>query len=96
MNREQIEHVSKALADETRLSVLEAICSREEMNCSELVTQFGFTPATISHHLKILADSQLIETRREGQFVYNRVIRETLEEYARAVSSLGCGKRRGT
>jgi ArsR family transcriptional regulator len=87
MDRSKIEKISKALGDETRLVIFEAISSRDEMNCGQIVSLQGVTPATVSHHLKILAEAELIECRREGQFVYNRAIPETIEKYAQALSS---------
>jgi len=88
MDRERIERISKALGDETRLRIFEAINSREEMTCGEIVSLRDVTPATVSHHLRILVDAGLIETRREGQFVYSRANPETIAEYTRALSAL--------
>ena len=88
MDRARIEKISKALADQTRLMIFEAITSRKEMICGELVALRGVTPATVSHHLKILADAGLIECRKEGQFVHNRALPETLAEYARELARL--------
>jgi ArsR family transcriptional regulator, arsenate/arsenite/antimonite-responsive transcriptional repressor len=87
MNRSLIERISKALADETRLLIFEAISSSVSMNCGELVTLRGVTPATISHHLKILSDAGLIECKREGQFVYNRANPKVMLQYTRALAS---------
>jgi DNA-binding transcriptional ArsR family regulator len=63
------------------------------MNCSQIVSLQGVTPATVSHHLKILVEAGLIESRREGQFVYNEAIPGTIEEYTRALSSIARGKK---
>ena len=89
MDREEIERISKALGDETRLMIYEAIRSGERMYCGELVSMRGVTPATVSHHLKILSEAGLIECRREGQFVYSEANPKTLEEYTCALSVLG-------
>jgi ArsR family transcriptional regulator len=88
MDKTQIERISKALGDQTRLTIFEAIASREHMNCGEIVALQGVTPATVSHHLKALADAGLIESRRNGQFIYNKVLPHTMEEYTRALSKL--------
>jgi len=88
MDREQIERISKALGDQTRLMIFEAIASREQMNCGEIVALRGVTPATVSHHLKTLADAGLIESRREGQFVYSKAVPETMEEYVRSLGAI--------
>jgi ArsR family transcriptional regulator, arsenate/arsenite/antimonite-responsive transcriptional repressor len=95
MDREQIERISKALGDQTRLMIFEAIASREQMNCGEIVALRGVTPATVSHHLKILADAGLIESRRDGQFVYSNVVPETMEEYVRSLGAIVLKKKLG-
>jgi ArsR family transcriptional regulator, arsenate/arsenite/antimonite-responsive transcriptional repressor len=93
MDRGQIEKISKALADETRLKILQAIAERKQMNCGEIVSLQGVTPATVSHHLKILSDAQLIGCRREGQFVYSEANPATMEEYTRALTAFVSGKK---
>ena len=94
MNRADIERISKALADQTRLMIFEAIAKRKSMNCGEIVSLRGITPATVSHHLKILSDAGLIECRRQGQFVHSRAVPERLQEYSRALARLSRSPRR--
>src|SRR6202140_4425668 len=60
MDRSEVEKISKALADETRLKIFEAISATDHMNCGEIVSMRGVTPATVSHHLKILSEARLI------------------------------------
>jgi ArsR family transcriptional regulator len=93
MERARIEKISKALADATRLMIFEAISAKKEMVCGELVTLRGVTPATVSHHLKILSDAGLILCRRKGQFVHNRTVPETIAEYSRALARIAGGKK---
>lgn len=88
MDREQIERISKALGDQTRLMIYEAIAACDQMNCSQIVSLHGVTPATVSHHLKILADAGLIETRRKGQFIYNKAIPATMRNYVSSLAAM--------
>jgi ArsR family transcriptional regulator len=88
MNRLKIERISKALADKTRLRIFEAISSCDGMNCRQIVSMRGVTPATVSHHLRVLSDAGLIDSHRKGQFVHNRANPQALEEYARALTVL--------
>jgi ArsR family transcriptional regulator len=88
MDQTRLAKIAKALSDPTRLSIYEAIAEREEMYCGELVEKYQLTPGTISHHLKVLADADLIESRREGQFIYNRAQPETIREYSVALAKL--------
>jgi DNA-binding transcriptional ArsR family regulator len=96
MDRQKIERISKALADQTRLRIFEAISAREHMNCGQIVSMRGVTPATVSHHLRILMDAGLIECRREGQFVYSKANPMTLKDYTRELSGLTRKKRKKT
>jgi ArsR family transcriptional regulator, arsenate/arsenite/antimonite-responsive transcriptional repressor len=93
MDAKKIEKISKALGDETRLRIYEMIAQQKNLTCSELVTMQGVTPATISHHLKILTDAQLIECRKEGQFVYSRTLPETIAEYTKSLARISNGNR---
>lgn len=88
MDRRQIERVSKALGDETRLRIFEAISRSKQMNCREIVSMRGVTPATVSHHLKILSEAGLITCHRNGQFVYSEAVPETIEEFTRGLSKM--------
>jgi ArsR family transcriptional regulator len=93
MDRAQIEKISKALADATRLRIFEAISGSRHMNCGEIVSLRGVTPATVSHHLKTLSEAGLIACRREGQFVYSEAVPETMESYTQALTKITSRKR---
>jgi ArsR family transcriptional regulator, arsenate/arsenite/antimonite-responsive transcriptional repressor len=88
MNRSEIEKISKALADKTRLRIFEALSATNHMTCGQLVSMRGVTPATVSHHLKILSEAGLISCQREGQFVHSRAVPETIAAYTRALAKI--------
>jgi DNA-binding transcriptional ArsR family regulator len=91
MDRSEVEKISKALADETRLRIFEDISVTKRINCGEIVSMRGLTPATVSHHLKVLSEAKLITCRREGQFVYNQAVPETIADYTRALAKIAGG-----
>jgi len=93
MRRSEVEKISKALADETRLRIYEAISATDHMNCGEIVSMRGVTPATVSHHLKILSEAGLIACRRQGQFVYSQTVPDTIAAYTRALAKIACGEK---
>lgn len=93
MDRAEIEKISKALADETRLRIFEAISACDHMSCGEIVSMRNISAATVSHHLRILSEARLITCRREGQFVYSQAVPETLEAYTRALAVIASGKK---
>jgi ArsR family transcriptional regulator len=93
MDRSEIEKISKALADATRLRIFEAISAANHMTCGEIVSMRGVTPATVSHHLKVLSEAGLIVCDRKGQFVYSRGIPETIAAYTTALAKIASGKK---
>src|SRR5947208_10012617 len=93
MDRSEVRKISKALADATRLRIFEAISGTRHMNCGEIVSLRGVTPATVSHHLKILSEAGLIACRREGQFVYSEAVPETIKAYTRALTKIASRKK---
>jgi ArsR family transcriptional regulator len=70
----------KALADPARLRLLNMIAAAAngEMCVCDLTGAFEQSPATISHHLKVLRQAGLITGERRGTWVYYRVIPEAL------------------
>lgn len=94
MERSEVERISKALADETRLRIFEAISGARQMTCGEIVSMRGVTPATVSHHLKILSEAGLIACRRRGQFVYSQAVPETVTAYVRALAKIAGSKKK--
>jgi ArsR family transcriptional regulator, arsenate/arsenite/antimonite-responsive transcriptional repressor len=88
MDTNQIAKISKALADPTRLQIYEEIAARPEIFCGEVIDKFELSPGTVSHHLKVLLEAGLIECRREGQFVHNRVLPETMRDYTQSLGRL--------
>ncbi len=87
MNQQYLIKVTKALGDPTRFRILQAIAGAGETCCGELAQRFPITQATVSQHLKVLADAGLIEARREGQFNYYRMIREVFDDYQRTLTA---------
>ena len=61
--------IFKALSDETRQKILEFLEERE-MCVNDIVERFNMSQPTISHHLNILKNAELVETRREGKQTY--------------------------
>lgn len=94
MNRSEVEKISKALADSTRLKIFEAVSAGDRMSCGEIVSMRGVTPATVSHHLRILTEAGLITCQREGQFVYSRAVPETIAAYTQALLKIGRGHKK--
>jgi len=88
MDQTDIGKISRALADETRLRIFEQISKRPQISCSGIVSIQGVTPATVSHHLRILTEAGLIVCRRKGQFIFSYAVPETIAAYMQAVAKV--------
>ena len=81
MESQQFQRIAKALADPRRFEILQHIAQQAEVGCQRLCGCFPVRQATISHHLKELASAGLVESRRDGQFVYYRTRPDVFEAY---------------
>lgn len=59
----------KALADENRLAIMLALQHGEKCGCV-LLEELNITQPTLSHHMKILCDSGLVNSRKEGKWMH--------------------------
>lgn len=57
--------ILKVLCDETRLSILSLLSNRDMTGC-EINRAFECSQPTISYHMKLLVDAQLVHARKEG------------------------------
>jgi len=64
--------VCKGLADPKRLLILNAL-RHGELSVTDICDEVGFAQANVSQHLAVLRDRGLVQTRKEGQFVYYSV-----------------------
>lgn len=81
MESRQFYRVAKALSDPRRFEIFEKIAAENELSCGSVADCFPVSNATISHHLKILDDADLIEARQEGQFKFFSVRHDTFADY---------------
>lgn len=68
----------KALADPTRVAIVNALSATDEVCVCNLTDAFELSQPTISHHLKILRDAGLVNYTRRGTWAYYRLVPETL------------------
>lgn len=60
--------VFKALSDETRREILKLL-SKKDMSAGEISEHFNMSKPSISKHLEILREAELISSERKGQFI---------------------------
>ena len=84
-----------ALADETRVRIVEMLSHKERCVC-ELEEVLGIAQSKLSFHLKVLRDAGLITDRREGRWMYYNLERKTLSQIADYTNSVKPGKHAGS
>ena len=74
-----IQHTLKALSDPIRREILNLL-KNGRMSAGDIVDHFEVTGASISRHLSVLKDADLIRDKREGKFIYYELNASVLEE----------------
>lgn len=86
-NVEQALALFRALADETRLKVIDRLREGEQCVC-DLTDVLGASQSRMSFHLKVLKDAGLVTDRKDGRWVYYALNLETLALVGRALEDL--------
>ncbi len=69
VNYEDYSKILKAISDPKRLQIIDILSCGERCAC-DILEHFDFTQPTLSHHMKILADSNIVNIRKEGLWSY--------------------------
>lgn len=83
---ERLARAFKALADPTRVAIVNRLAGAGELCVCELTAALGLAQPTISHHLRLLRQAGLVEVRRSGTWAYYRLVPEAVEALARALA----------
>lgn len=69
----------KALNDTTRRSILEML-KEKDMTAGDIADQFNISKPSISHHLDLLKQADLVVAVKEGQFIYYSINTTVMDE----------------
>lgn len=69
----------KALNDKTRREILELL-KKSDLTAGEIADQFKITKPSISHHLDLLKQAGLVQSAKEGQYVYYSLNTTVMDE----------------
>lgn len=69
LNYDKNAKIIKALSDGNRLKIIDMLSCGEKCAC-DLLEHFDFTQPTLSHHMKVLIDCELVKCRKEGTWNY--------------------------
>ncbi|MBQ3058319.1 MAG: winged helix-turn-helix transcriptional regulator [Clostridia bacterium] len=74
-----LQNTLKALADPIRRDILNML-KKGPLSAGEISADFSVTDASISRHLSVLKDADLIRDTRKGKFIYYEINASVLEE----------------
>ena len=82
-----LQQTLKALADPIRRDILNML-KKDRLSAGEISSRFEVTDASISRHLSVLKDADLIRDDREGKFIFYELNTSVLEEVMLWISGL--------
>jgi ArsR family transcriptional regulator len=85
--------IFKALNDATRRAILELL-QKGDMTAGDIADQFHISFPSISHHLDLLKQAQLVTTRKEGQYVYYSLNTTVTDEIVKWLMQLKTKKKK--
>jgi ArsR family transcriptional regulator len=86
---EQFLAISRAISDPRRFAILQQIAgASDSLACGALQEHAVISPATVSHHLKELAEAGLVETARDGRCANLSLHRSVWQAYLKRLSAL--------
>ncbi|MEN8253033.1 MAG: metalloregulator ArsR/SmtB family transcription factor [Patescibacteria group bacterium] len=70
----------KAIHDQHRQAILELIRKYKKLNASQIISHLDLSQPTISHHLKILRQAEIIKTEKKGKEVFYSLDEKQIED----------------
>ena len=83
----RIAEIFKALSDENRVEILIMLSKGEKCAC-KLLEELEVSQPTLSHHMKILCDSKLVNARKEGRWMHYSLSQEGINEISNYLSDV--------
>lgn len=87
VSKMRLQNTLRALADPTRREILNLL-KTGKLSAGEITEHFAVTGASVSRHLSVLRDADLIRDERQGKFIYYELNTSVLEEIMLWISDL--------
>lgn len=76
MNEKKIARLFKAFSDENRVKILQILLEEKECCACELLRKLNITQPTLSHHMRILCDSEVVLGNKNGKWIHYTISKE--------------------
>lgn len=88
MNELKTIEMMAVLTEPTRIKILQLISSEGQMCAKDILPMFQITQPTLSHHLTLLVESEILLARKDGRFTYYSVNKSAIESIRKLIDSL--------
>lgn len=88
----EILQISKALSDETRISILKDIAVKGMVTCKSILDSYGLSQPTLSHHFAVLERAGLINVEKSGKYRLLTLNRSRFKDYKILLGALEAAK----
>lgn len=86
MNEKELAAMMRALGDENRIRIVTMLIPGERC-ANELLEELAFSQPTLSHHIRLLCDAGVLESRKAGKWIYYRIDEAHLSALAEVLAS---------
>jgi ArsR family transcriptional regulator, arsenate/arsenite/antimonite-responsive transcriptional repressor len=76
----------KALADPTRVAIMNRLAGADEICVCVFVEELGLAQPTVSHHLRVLREAGLVQATRRGTWAFYRLVPEAVDQLGFALT----------
>ena len=87
----EISRVLSVLSEPTRIQIIRLISGSGELRSCDLLPEFEITQPTLSHHLNVLLENDVLSSRKEGRCVYFSINRGTMSLVAELMQGIASG-----
>lgn len=88
MDSKSCEKATGAIADKYRLSILQELAHRESMTPSDIQELTGLSQPCVSHHVRLLTESELVVAIKEGRNLHLRLNKDTMRQLTAFLAQL--------
>ena len=88
----EISRVLSVMSEPTRIRIIRLISGSGELRSCDLLPEFEITQPTLSHHLNVLLENDVLTSRKEGRCVYFSVNKGTMSLVADLMAGIASGR----
>ncbi|MDP0488911.1 MAG: metalloregulator ArsR/SmtB family transcription factor [Fusobacterium sp. JB021] len=91
MDKKKLAKFFKAFGDENRLKILDLIKDEEKCACN-ILEELHISQSTLSHHMKVLEESEIVVSRKEGKWTHYSIDPRGVERLVQVLNKLNSKK----